>query len=72
MQAFKYNLFTSTSNMPVQLVLVLNRWLSTNRFRFIFYESEQGGLPQEGVCSPVGTNRIIWMGEIHGCSLNRG
>ena len=37
-----------------------------------FYESEQGGLPQEGAGSPVGTHQIVWIGEIHGCSLNQG
>ncbi len=36
------------------------------------YESEQGRLPQEGARSPVGTYQIVWRGEIHGRSLNRG
>ncbi len=35
MQAFKSNFFASTSNVPVQLV-VLNRWPSTKRFHFTF------------------------------------
>ena len=68
MQAFKSNMFTSTSNMPVQLV-VLNRWPSTLYEEIplqfflwrspILYVSEQGGLPQEGARSPVGTYRIV-------------
>jgi len=29
-------------------------------------------LLQEGAHSPVGTYRIVWIGEIHGRSLNRG
>jgi hypothetical protein len=32
----------------------------------------KGGLPQEGACSPVVTYRIVWIGESHGRSLNRG
>ena len=36
------------------------------------YESEQGGLPQEGARSPVGTYRIVSIGESHGRSLNQG
>ena len=78
MQAFQSNIFTSTSNVSVQLV-VLNQWPSTKRFHFnflmekpILYESEQGGLPQEGARRPVGTYQIVWIGAIHGHSLNGG